>query len=100
MEKEFFNVKDISLYGATHQKIDLELPDIYKTCQVNAEMNGRWKGNYAHDDDSPDNISIKNEYYCELTALYELWKNNQSEIKGLCHYRRFFTRKTTAKKIV
>jgi len=42
-------------------------------------------------DDTGDNISKKNEHYCELTAQYWVWKNyHDVEFIGFCHYRRFF----------
>lgn len=41
-------------------------------------------------DHTGDSISGKNPYFCELTGMYWLWKNEkEADIIGICHYRRY-----------
>ena len=78
----------MSMYVVTHKVVDTKLPDNYKTIVVNSQIN-KIKGDLY--DCNGDNISEKNYAYCELTAIYYIWKNNvnNDDYIGIDHYRRF-----------
>ncbi|MBO1323820.1 DUF4422 domain-containing protein [Acetobacter sp. TBRC 12305] len=51
-------------------------------------------------DDTGDNISAKNREYCELSAIYWMWKNAPpSDWLGVMHYRRLFDFRQTGRKL-
>ena len=68
--------------------------DMYVPLHVGAE--GKEDLGYIKDN-SGDNISNKNPYFCELTGLYWAWKNLDADYIGLAHYRRHFCLKRKSK---
>lgn len=84
--------KYIKIYVATHKEYDFPEDDLYVPIHVGSE--GKKDLGYLKDN-TGDNISLKNKNYCELTALYWIWKNDTtSKYVGLAHYRRYFVKKT------
>lgn len=81
-------MKRITLYVVTHKNMESYL---LERTQIGVGDN-KEISNVKIYDDTGDNISNKNLYYCELTALYWIWKNDFSDIVGLEHYRRQFVR--------
>ena len=82
----------MKLYIASHSYRKFpDLPDIYQPLYVGAyrlpqsARNDSW----IYDDAFRGNISNKNSTYCELTGLYNIWKQSNNDVVGLLHYRRF-----------
>lgn len=93
---ERINKKDINrknssikIIIATHKQYKMPKDNIYMPVQGGAEKSKNIKG-YQPDNEG-ENISDKNNYYCELTALYWAWKNLKDDYIGLVHYRRYLT---------
>lgn len=80
----------MSIYIVTHKRFDPPQLNDYVPIQVGKNQTHSELGYLS--DETGDNIAEKNSTYCELTALYWLWKNCTDPVVGLCHYRRYFTR--------
>lgn len=79
----------VEVVVAAHKNFNSVLnEECYKVIQVGT-LTAPKRLPFPFHDDVEDNISNKNDTYCELTALYWAWKNIHSDIKGLCHYRRY-----------
>jgi len=82
-------MKEIKILVCQHKETKLFHDDVYTPIQVGKAKSKVDLGILG--DDEGDNISAKNDSYCELTALYWAWKNMKDvDIIGLCHYRRYF----------
>lgn len=77
--------EDISIYIIIHKKYNIYSDDIYRPlCVGDYQEEGRLT------EKSGDNISYLNKKINECSALYWIWKNTNTEIVGLNHYRRYF----------
>lgn len=87
------NKPSITIGIAMHKPYHVPLFDIYLPIHVGAATHPDILPD-LQGDNTGDNISNLNPYFCELTALYWLWKNDSSNYKGLVHYRRYFSTKS------
>jgi hypothetical protein len=88
-------MKNIKVVIATHKKYEMPIDKMYLPLHVGSE--GKDDLQYTKDN-TGDNISLKNPYFCELTGLYWAWKNLNADYIGLSHYRRHFASKKINKK--
>lgn len=93
---------NVSIVIATHKKCQMPADIMYLPLHVGAEGKADEHGNpldfgYVKDN-TGDNISNKNFCFGTQTALYWMWKNLDTEYKGLVHYRRYFVVQRTKTK--
>lgn len=85
-------MENIKIIVATHKIFDNSiLPKCYQVIKVGNGVSDEEAKIYGYEtDNSGENISFQNPWYCELTAHYWAWKNLKCDICGLVHYRRYF----------
>ena len=81
---------DTRIYIMSHKNFEVPFEKGYLPLQVGSE--GSIDLGYLKDN-SGNQISEKNKSYCELTGMYWIWKNVECDIVGVCHYRRYFTKR-------
>ena len=81
---------EIKILVATHKNYKMPDDNIYIPIHVGKK--GKECIGYVGDD-TGENISERNPYFCELTAMYWGVKNLQCDYIGLVHYRRHFKAK-------
>lgn len=80
----------IKIFVSCHKKSYLPSCDLFYPIQVGTVLAKERFERMLHDDEG-DNISDKNRTYCELTAQYWAWKNEDADYYGFFHYRRYFS---------
>lgn len=79
----------IKILVATHKKYWMLQDSVYLPVQLGSAINKTL--GYQRDDEG-ENISAKQPYYAELTAMYWAWKNLKADYIGINHYRRYFSK--------
>lgn len=73
------------IYVISHKNTDFPEEDIYEPLIVGGGLS---EEPYLHDN-TGDSISCFNSSFCELTGIYWIWKNTDTECVGIAHYHRF-----------
>lgn len=77
---------DCKMYVVSHKKYNLLSSDLYIPICVGENP---WNNSFLSEC-CGENIVRYNDRINECTALYWIWKNTESEIVGINHYRRYF----------
>lgn len=80
----------------SHKEAMMPTNSIYVPVEVAAYR--REEHFFPNIDNEGENISEKNDSYCELTGIYWAYKNNEYEVFGTAHYRRYLMNGFFAKK--
>jgi lipopolysaccharide biosynthesis glycosyltransferase len=80
--------RKFAFFVCHHKPGPVHRDEIFTPIQVGAAL-ARTPLPQCERDDVGDNISTKNPSFCELTALYWMWKNVEADYYGLFQYRRF-----------
>lgn len=80
--------KNISIMVAAHKSYEFPSDEGYLPVHVGSVLSN--SSLPIARDDAGDSISELNKSFCELTGLYWLWKNQEAEVYGVSHYRRYF----------
>ncbi len=85
---------NITVFVVSHKPYWMPKDPVYQPIQVGPLNRNPLVGFLQ--DTTGDSIAKKNSSYCELTALYWVWKNfkNNDDYIGFCHYRRYFGKKS------
>jgi hypothetical protein len=81
-------VMSLKIYVAAHQQSAFPQDIGYVPIHVGKALTKLELG--IQGDDTKENISDKNQTFCECTALYWIMKNSHADVVGLSHYRRYF----------
>lgn len=88
--KELKQQVDIKIYVIGHKIFQVPVKNsMYIPLMVGKHCDDKLPKEYRKDNVGK-NISHKNLRYNELTGLFWIWKNSDSDIVGICHYRRYF----------
>lgn len=87
--------ENVKIIVAAHKKCNMPSDKMYLPLHVGAAGKFNDDGTPVDlgftKDNTGDNISLENPYFCELTGLYWAWKNLKADYIGLVHYRRLFS---------